>query len=337
MKGNLTSLILINDMEIKNARQNTLEEIQKLDFDFIIGASGYESRARYFYSKFCPDSDFPSKKICLTFEDRKLLSRSDNDKFFLKEKFEEIKLSKSNLKDIIDIYSDIFPKTNKDSIKVLFDYSCMTKIMYAALLKYFEIYNDLFREVSIFFVYTEALFTKPPESQSNFHNQPLPLISSFEMTDKRIALIVGLGYEPGKAQGLIEYMQIESSDIYLFRTSKVDSEEFYKEVSENNTYVLAKIPTANRFEYELHNLTHLLNLLESISIYLLSNSYRVIIAPLGPKVFSLMSILLTIKHNSLTVLRVSDGIKGDAIDKLPNQEKPFNILEVNMKQFDKVE
>lgn len=324
-------------MKINYAKHSSFEKVSKENFDFIICASGYEKRASYFYSKFCEINNHPTERISFHFEDRKVLSREENDKFFKSHDFVPKNISNSNLKQLIEIYSEIFSHTNDLSIKILFDYSCMTKVMYAALLKYFEVSNGLFKEITIYFNYTQAIFSEPTDTKSNLHNQPLPLFPTVEMTDKRIALIVGLGYERGKAQGLIEYMQIENSDTYLFYTSKANNENFFNRINDNNGYVLNKIPLANHFEYEIKNTTHTLNLLESLCNYLLSNNFRVIIAPLGPKLFSLLSILLTIKYNELTVLRVSDGIKGDPTERFPNTEKEFNLLEVNLKQKENVE
>jgi hypothetical protein len=315
-------------MKINYASHSSFEKATNEKFDFIICASGYEKRASYFYSRFCETYSHPCEKISLSFKDRISLSRDENDIFFKDHLFTPIVLESGNLKELIEIYSEIFSHTNDDSIKILFDYSCMTKVMYAALLKYFDVTNDLFEEVTIYFVYTEALFSEPIDTNSNLHNQPL-LFPTVELTDKKIALIVGLGYEKGKAQGLIEHMQIENPDTYLFYTSKSNDEQFYNKIIENNSYILTKIPEKNHFQYEQGNTTYTLNLLESLCNYLLSKDYRVIIAPLGPKLFSLISILLYIKYSDLTVLRVSPGIKGVAIERLPNTQKSPNIIEVN--------
>jgi hypothetical protein len=313
-------------MKIKYAQQYHFKQLREIEFDIFICSSGFETRSRHFFSKFSQEK--PLKKVCFSFLDRKVLSKNENDEFFSSNEFIIYYFDNFSLHEVIELYTKIFAEFKKETINVLIDYSSMNKIMYAGLVKYFAIAGDAY-SASIFFSYTPASYSEPALARSNLHNQPIPLFPTVELTDKKIALLAGLGYAEGKAHGLIEYLQIDNNDIYLFYTSKNTGESYFEKVKEHNNYILNKIPLQNQFQYELENVTQVFNLLESLCNYLISKSYRVIIAPLGPKVFSLISILLTLKYNDLTILRVSDGITGEPVDKLPTRDKEFIIINVN--------
>jgi hypothetical protein len=323
-------------MKINYAKQYNFLEILEIDFDIIICSSGFETRSTFFYQEYLKNKPWNlAVKFCFCFTDRKVFSKTINDIFFIENGFKLIEVSGITLNDTIDRYRIIFSEIKKTRINVLVDYSSMTKVMYAALIKYLVIETQHHtQDIYIYFSYTPSLFTEPLEASSNMYNQPIPLFPTVELTDKKIALLACLGYEEGKAEGLIEYLQIDNNDIYLFYTAQSKNDLFYEKIKEHNQYLIHKIPTDNQFQYELENVPQVFNLLESLGNYLISKGYRVIIAPLGPKVFSLISILLTVKYKDITILRVSDGIKGSPVDRVPDPNKSFIIIGVNFIYLD---
>ena len=317
-------------MKINYAIQSRFGDIQHLNFDIVICASGYEERCTFFYKKLLEKSDLlkEAKKICFTFNDRQVLHKVDNDAFFLKNGFDLFQYN-SQLHSVIEIYDKIFTAVNKKFIRVVIDYSSMTKVIYAALVKYLAIFEKPETKIDVLFNYSPAVFSEPPELKGSMYSEPLPLFPTVELTDKKIALLASLGYEDGKAQGIIEYLQVDTNDIYLFYTSKTARDGYYNTVRNHNEYLIEKVPIDHQFEYELENIPQMFSILESLASYLINNSFRVLILPLGPKVFSLIAILVSMKYNDLTVFRVSDGIKGEPINKIANTERELIVVSVS--------
>ena len=305
------------------------DQLIEEEFDIIICASGYERRATHFLNVLKYSQVTNAKKICFAFKDRIELSRERNDIIFKKRGFSFIEIASNKIEYFSIKFHELFKVIRKKRIKIFFDYSCMTSIMYAAILKYFKDFCDLFEQASIMFSYTQANYTKPQKNNSIYLNYPIPLFNPIQATDKKIALIMGLGYEENKALGLYEYFQNDKDDIYLFITGG-SSQEFYKEVKKNNQKLLNITNEQNVLYYDLDNISHLISTLDSLANYLISTDYRVVIAPIGPKVFTLCSMLVNLNHKEITTYRLSDGEKGKSMDKEANVDKELIITQLNL-------
>jgi len=202
----------------------------------------------------------------------------------------------------------------------------MTSILYAAVLKYFKEHNAN-KEVNIYFAYTHAKFTRAIKSNPLFFNHPIPLFDPLQTTNKRIALLIGLGYEEDKALGLYEYFQNDSEDMYVFITN---NNEFYGEVIKSNSHILSITNKQNIINYDLENISPLINTLDSLVNFLVNTNYRVVIAPIGPKVFNLIALIINLYHNEVTTYRLSDGNKGIPIDKVADNNKTPTVIQLKL-------
>jgi hypothetical protein len=202
----------------------------------------------------------------------------------------------------------------------------MTTIIYGGLLKCLNDFNSE-NNISVYFSYTHAKFTESVKSNALFFNHPIPLFDPIETTNKKVALLVGLGYEEDKALGLYEYFQNDSEDIYLFITK---NKGFFEEVLKSNRHIIELVNEHNIIYYELENINPLINTLDSLINYLVVQNYRVVIAPIGPKIFNLISLIVNLYHNEITTYRLSDGSKSIPIDKIADDSKMPTILQLNM-------
>lgn len=313
-------------MKINFVRQVEFDSLHEIEFDFIICSSGFESRATYAYQKLSVIEILCKNKYCFSFQENKQLSKLENDKYFLEHKFKFIDIERNDILYFTSIFHNLFNKHRSSAIRIFFDYSCMTSILYAALMKYFKeclTHND----VNIYFSYTHAKFTKAIKSNPLFYNHPIPLFDPLQTTDKRVALLIGLGYEEDKALGLYEYFQNDSEDMYVFITN---NKEFYGEVIKSNIHILSIINQQNIISYDLENIPPLINTLDSLVNYLINNNYRVVIAPIGPKVFNLIALIINLYHSDVTTYRLSDGNKGIPIEKFADSSKKPTIINLNL-------
>ena len=62
--------------------------------------------------------------------------------------------------------------------------------------------------------------------------------------------------------------------------------------------------------------------------YLLKDDYNIIIAPLGPKPFTFVSMLLSVKYKDIDIWRVGSGSDINEYDREPLDTKSFIISEL---------
>ncbi|KQS36830.1 hypothetical protein [Pedobacter sp. Leaf194] len=316
-------------MNVNFVKQIERKCISNLAFDFIFCASGFESRCIHIISQLDWSINDAAKKICFSFSDRIAPSKKRADELFFSQGFRFFPADTNNIIDYTNIYHDLFLGSKKTRLKILFDYSCMTTIMYASILKYFKDFSSHFDEVEIYFSYTQAKYIDPGKSKPLFFNQPIPLFDPIQSTDKKIALLIGLGYEEDKALGLHEYFQNDDKDMYLFITGKVSSSEFFEKVRKNNEKLIKITKPENIIYYDLANISPLLSTMETLINYLISTNYRVVVAPIGPKVFSLASLLVNLVHKEVTTYRLSDGKMAEPLDKIPDLGKDLIVTLLN--------
>jgi hypothetical protein len=313
-------------MKINFVKQIEFEKIKPIEFDFLICSSGFESRAAYSTKMLFENNVSIHTKICFSFTERKSYSKVENDKYFSNNDFITIDITSNDISYYSEIFCKLLEGNENKKISIYFDYSCMTSIIYGGLLKFL---NDSMcdKEIDIYFSYTHAKFTKAIKSNPLFFNHPIPLFDPIQTTNKRVALLVGLGYEEDKALGLYEYFQNDSEDIYLFVTK---NEGFYNEVIKSNSHIIELVNKHNIIFYELENIHPLISTLDSLINYLVAQNYRVVVAPIGPKIFNLISLIVNLYHNEITTYRLSDGNKGTPIDKVADNSKMPTILQLNM-------
>lgn len=316
-------------MKINYVRQPASVDYSLIDY--FICSSGFETRSSYLYTKIS-DQLIESQKICFFFSDRVTLSKKTNDKIYKENNFLAFEAISENISDYINIFSEIFANERNTNISILIDYSSMTTNIYAAILKYFYTYSTNFQEVSLYFSYTQALFSEPQQLKPLTYNQPISIFDTIQTTEKPIALIIGLGYERDKTLGLLEYFQSDRDDVYLFLTDNSADNKFYELVKNNNANLIKLIEDQHIIRYNIRDVSYLLSTLDSLINYLIYTNYRIVIAPTGPKQFTLISLIVNLFHEEVTTYRLSHGNRSTPIDKIPDTSKDFILTQVNFKE-----
>jgi hypothetical protein len=309
-------------MKINELKKSSIKIIQELYFDLIITSTGFENRGSYLIESF----NFNSKKnISLGFKENKVLSKEHNDEIFKNNSFDIIEVDDNSHEGILKIIDENISCIKKKNINILVDISTMSSLMYASILKYFNKCNE-YDEVNIYFSYTQAIFSKPTSKKSLKFNNPINILNNIESTDKKIALIIGLGYDKDKALGLYEYFQSDLNDMFLFITS---NNEYSEDVKSNNDELIKAIDENNIIYYDIENIPYLTSNLNSLVNFLSNMNYRIAIVPTGPKVFSLVSLIVSMYNSNVSVYRSSSGESSEISDKFPDKNKEVIITQVN--------
>jgi len=302
-------------MRMTGMSQVTLEQLRDVKhIDAIIAASGYETRCT-FLPNLLSDCEI-QKRYVLGFKDRITVSRIENDKEFMRLGYKSHEAD-GDSDDVIQLILQEILSIEQDNISIIVDYSSMTRVWYAAIISIMPAIESGPKEVNIFFSYTPAEFAEPETPTPNKVMGPIPGFCRPQLPSKSTALIIGLGYVRERALGLYEY--VEAAETYAFYTNPALYQEFTDRVIQNNSELLDLLSEDRVFQYPMDDLMAVNNMLSYLCIEL-SDNHRIILAPLGPKPFILISLLLYLQFPELAVdiWRVSAGSGGKFSDRKPH-------------------
>jgi hypothetical protein len=298
-------------MRLTKAEQVFFEAGAFAGFDLCLVGCGYESRSAFLAERL--EQAHARSRIALAFTERKVLSRKRNEKTLRKLGYKEHGATgndMSEVKPVLDAALDM----NADRAAIFIDYSCMTRVWYAGILEYFRKLNAGLKNVELFFAYAAASYAKPAGPSPNAFMGPMPGFVRLAAPDRGSALVIGLGYETERALGLVEY--VEAASTYAFYTEPAIDCSYVNTVKRNNKLLFDRLGSDRLIPFPLADLRTTGVLLSSLCLGL-SRRHRVILAPLGPKPFSLLCLLLAIQFDSLDVWRVSSGQQQAPVDRKP--------------------
>lgn len=295
-------------MEIQYGKQVDINVINGISIDLFILAGNHEKRVLTLFDKIKDKSEI-KKTIMFRFKDD---FKPVSNNFELE-----------TIKDCNQIYSlldNIFAGHNKENFTLLVDYSCMTKSWYYSIILYLSKKNLNQKNIRVLFSYTPSKYSEPLKPKPNSDIAPLP--GKYVIpTDKPKALIVCLGYEQNKAEGIIEHLDPKFCHIFYTKPS-LDS-LFSKKIEENNTTIISE----RKKQITTYAFGDLLNLERSLnSLYqTLKKDYSIIIAPLGPKPFALVSMIMAAKYPEIDIWRVGSGYDINEYDREPLDDNLYII------------
>lgn len=199
---------------------------------------------------------------------------------------------------------DIVQK-NPDAIEVVVDISALNRGRMASCV---EVLLTEFaaRRLSVSFAYASGKFVPP--SQVVVQNQFIgPVSAAFsghlDGVDLPAELIVGLGYETGKALGAVEYLQ--STDFWLFLPTSAES-RFEREVRQANEVLMALTRSAKLIPYRVEDPAGTYADVKSV-LRGMAVGTNPMLLPLGPKIFALVCLLIAAEDKRISVWRASQG------------------------------
>ena len=280
-------------MELEYGKQINLNSLTDYEIDVIIISKNHEKRW---------DSLLNNLRLHRSYDSAfKLLLTYENELEDEVQGFKTIKPSVTNTDDITLALDSLFLSSRKEEITVLIDYSCMTKVWYYTIMLYFSQRSLGLSNAKLLFSYTPSKFSKPQLPKHNNKIEPLPGKYRIPQSKPK-ALIVCLGYEEKKAEGIIDYLDPKET-IIIYSKPTIDK-AFSYQIETSNKDLLDKIDRV--ITYQFDNLVDIEGVLYSLYITL-KNEYSIIIAPLGPKPFTFMAMLMSLKYNEIDIWRVSSG------------------------------
>lgn len=308
--------------------QYSLDELVQHYFDISIVASGFEKRASFQATTLKTDA---KKKIALGFvleSDDKI--RIDNDKKFRSANYDLVTGNGVDFEEryIDQMFDDIeLTQNHKNEINIHIDYSSMSRNWYARILLRCKRLSELMT-VNVYFGYSFAKHDNNKKEETlNEIVEPIFGYCKLSVPHKPTALIICLGNEFSRVYGLKDYFDATT---YLFYSDARFGNSFSEEVEKINEDLLLNTNPEHIFKYPIEDLVFTDQMLENLC-RALNEKYRVIIAPCGPKPFTLLSMINSIKlNNDIEVWRISPGSSLQKIDREPSGIVSF--LKVTLKQ-----
>lgn len=168
-------------------------------------------------------------------------------------------------------------------------------------------------------IYTPAEYTPPPPHLSHSPLEAGPIGESFHghlrRTSLPLAAVFGLGYEPQRAIGAYELL--EPSRSWAFWPDSSD-EQYESSLRQANRLLLSTFPAQDILTYPVLQPGEIYYRLESLVSRLAATS-RVVLVPMGPKIFAAVCILLGLADSPErpAVWRIGESGPSQPVDVKP--------------------
>jgi hypothetical protein len=283
-------------MDISSSRQINLDELISSRYDVMIFSYCAHERWNWLLSKVQAHVD---RKILLLFDDADTLFSGDNyfeslDVFGI----ETRRYRSDDTSGIEELMSELIRKANGEEFRILIDYSSMSRPWYSAVIKSF-LKSDLYAEgkLLVYFVTTPPTYFDPPAVIEVGDQGPM-LEHSVIPGKKKLALILGLGYEARPALKLVS--RLKPDQLFLFYADPHFHPQFLENEMDLNKKLIQQAGEEHLHPYPVQDIEKTDHILTSL-ILKLRQTHHIIIVPLGPKVFALNSLLIQSRFPDIEV------------------------------------
>jgi len=299
-------------MKLFETRQILVEELQQKTIDILIATASWECRA-VFAPKLLEDRECVHR-IAIQPASKRFLDVNNNDLQLHMMGYEFRQAAEGDREFPRNLMDELMQSMQGSTLAVAIDYSCMPMAWYSAFVDYFAESSLDFDQVDVDFIYTPGKFTDLPESQLGDSIGPLSNHWHLQFPDRATALVMDLSCEKGRAQGLAEY--ISPMELFAFHANGFPDSDFLDVIMENNKGLVEQLRDGGLIAYSLNDLQKVESKLAALCMEL-REKYRVIIMPLGPKPFGLLSLLLSIRLPVVDVWQVESVEQERPIDRIP--------------------
>jgi hypothetical protein len=279
------------------------------EFDIALAAVGYETRSRYVFETRPLNSKI---KAGAAFDVQQVLAFDDNLAWYRSNGF------------IVDVVTDSEyaawfqssvekADSPKDSLRVVVDISSLSRVRIADIISVARRFAGTVKLI-IDFVYSLALFTPPPTGESsNSHVGPVTndFAGWWSDPDRRLSVVVGVGYEQDKALGAVEYL--EAQDIWVFEPRSV-IEQYTVALQTANATLMSMTDPNHRFTYRVQDPLDCFSRMQSLVQGLIVTN-NVVLLPFGPKLIVLCSLIVAARDKRVAVWRVSAQASEAPVDR----------------------
>lgn len=278
-------------MELSSIRHIDPSQLADFKADLFITALGFESRtttvARQFETNSC-------KKIALEMKNSiKEYAYQENSAYLIGQGFEIIRVA-SEVPDMDAIFQDLPSKTSN----ILLDCTNMPPVWYYEFFRWFNDKQDGDEKVRVRIAYTMAAYVRQPGTQKVKEVTDFLKEEVKSSNGKKVALILGVGQEKKVSESI--YKMINPDLLYLFYADPPAEKKFVEKVFINNHKLINEAPIRNLVAYPIRNAQTIYQSLIN-TILPLRDDYSIVLIPQGPKIFSVVSMLVHIGYPDIKI------------------------------------
>jgi len=310
-----------------NLYNTTIEDVVARDVDILFAGCGYEHRAIALSDRLREISI--RKKVAFAFGTRHILHWKSNYEWYQANDFSVIEIHDDEAENLFATANFILDQaainSGEDSLTILIDYSSITRSWLAALLRAVESRSVFIKHV--YFSYSMALYAAPPAGEFiNESVEPIPGFWELSEPGRPVSLVIGLGYEESRALGAKE--MLDPARTLVLYTDPVSDVRFLQAIMESNKILLQQIADRDKFTYDVEDLGYLNRLLGDVCTGLSGADSAVVIVPLGPKPFCLVSLVVSRRISGVDVWRITGGDFEAPIDRVASGK--FLVAGINL-------
>lgn len=222
----------------------------------------------------------------------------------------------------------VFERRDEKPFKVGFDISSVNRIMLTEIL--LQLSRLLRQNDELEVIYCPAAYAEPSWAFPQIERLgPIsPAFSTLGDQTKPLCLILGAGFEAGTSMGIIN--QLEPRLTYCFWGTGVDA-RFDRAALRANFEFEFGVYNTRTSSYDITDPKGAYSMLES-AVFGLSQTYRIIIIPMGPKIFTLLTVLVGMSYlGEIAIWRVQHN-RTNSPDSLPNEYCVWSRLDIGQLQ-----
>ncbi|ABE45262.1 hypothetical protein [Polaromonas sp. JS666] len=302
-----------------------LEQVVKIDYDLVVYALGYESRATKLLELV---GQRKNRAVAFGFNYGQGISFEKNTEAFSRQEVKQVKeLSDSQFQAEFEreLKDAITNKSDGHIFRLLVDISCFNRFRLASVVSSIAKFAE-HRPIAVDFFYSIAKFNAPPIGHitNSIVDAVHPSFAGWSRIPANpTAAVIGLGYEQGQALGVVEYLQ--ANPVWVFPPQSGEL-RYFDAVNQANSLLLDELPKGKNVPYKVEQPLDTFRAVEGLTRGLLLD-YNVVLVPFGPKIFVLIALLAAWRHRSIAVWRVSPGTAIEPTEREASEH--YSLIRVN--------
>ena len=285
-------------MELTHIGELDYNKLRNEQFDYFIAVCGYQPRCYFLASKLSLNA---TVKFLLKIDEQdNCTERTRHLDFFAANGFKSYSGAITESSAIEKLVGEICNK-NFEKLDILIDYSCMPKKWYAVIMDNITRNNFKSKKINLFLSYTPKIFEQTKKVSNTEYFGPIILDKDSLNRKKPVTIIAGLDNNSKLLHEAIA--KIRPYNILAFVPESRTDPGYAFSVAENNKSLLGKLNSNQIFRYDMNHPDAINSLLTACCLDHRINQ-EVMIIPQGPKVFSMMALLLSVRYPDIKLWEI---------------------------------
>ena len=275
------------------------------NYDCFLCAVGYEKRCVHIAKKMA--ERVGEARFAIRFRRDEQLSFDENVDYFIGQGFQ-----------VIEDINEVNCLDRSEAIAL--DVSCMSRLMIARCLEAVR-EASRGRTIGLDVLYATSAFQGSPDDPPVISDiSPIThgMSGRLKGSSRPILSVIGLGYEPERAAAILETMG--PCGVVVFAPASTD-QQFDEAVDRANNQLYGDDVDVPRYRYRVSDPQEAMRMINSV-VLRYADEFRVVLLPLGPKIFATACMLTCIKSDgACSVWYPHSGFKAQLVDREASGER----------------